>query len=289
MVRRLVGFAAVVASVLALGAPPAAARAHPSTYYVALGDSLAAGYQPDPTISRDEGYVPRIHRALGRGVQLQNLGCDGATTTTLLSGGGGCTYGDAPSQLAAAERFLRRHRGQIRLITIDIGGNDVATCVRGGAIDQACALSALGTVATNLGQTVQRLRAAAPRVRIVAMTYYDPYLAAWLSGPAGQAVARQSLQLTVLLNQILTGVYTAADIRVADVEGAFATTDLTTTAELPGVGTVPLAVARICMWTWMCVPGRSPDIHPTSTGYEVIANAFLARLHIYPLAVVGGR
>ena len=167
--------------------------------------------------------------------------------------------GTASSQLAAAERFLRRHRGEIRLITIDIGGNDVSRLRRAAARSTRrapCPHSA--PVATNLGQTVQRLRAAAPGVRIVAMTYYDPYLAAWLSGPAGQAVARQSLQLTVLLNQILTGVYTAADIRVADVAGAFATTDLTTTAELPGVGTVPLAVARICTWTWMCVPGRTP-------------------------------
>jgi lysophospholipase L1-like esterase len=284
MVRRLVGLAALVASVFALGAPPAAAYSHPPTFYVALGDSLAAGYQPDPAIGRDQGYVSRIHRALGRGVQLRNLGCDGANTTTLLAGSAAC-----PSQVAQAERFLRDHRGRIRLITIDIGGNDVARCVRAGAIDQGCALSALGTVATNLGETARRLRAAAPRVQIVGMTYYDPYVAAWLSGPAGQAVARQSVDLTVLLNQILTGVYTAADIRVADVAGAFATTDLTTAAELPGVGTVPLAVARVCTWTWMCVPGRNPDIHATSAGYEVIADAYLAQLRGYPQPAVAGR
>src|SRR4051794_32637935 len=114
MARRLVGLAAVVASVLTLGAPAAAAHVHPSSYYVALGDSLAAGYQPDRTISRDEGYVPRIHTALGRGVHLVNLACDGANTTTLLSGGGGCAYDGVPSQLAAAEAFLRAHRGRIR-------------------------------------------------------------------------------------------------------------------------------------------------------------------------------
>jgi hypothetical protein len=31
-------------------------------------------------------------------------------------------------------------------------------------------------------------------------------------------------------------------------------------------------------WTWMCVPGRSPDIHPTTTGYQVIADAYLAKI-----------
>jgi lysophospholipase L1-like esterase len=280
MVRRFVGMAVVVASMLALGVPSASAYIRPSSYYLALGDSLAAGYQPDPTISRDEGYVNRVYEELAsrdRRLALRNLGCDGATTVTLLSRGGGCAYDGAASQLAAAERFLRQHRGQIRLVTIDIGGNDVNRCAAGGVIDETCALAAIDTVATNLGQIVRRLRAAALGVRIIGMTYYDPYLAAWLNGPSGEAVARQSLQLTMLLNQTLTGVYTAADMRVADVEGAFASTDLTTPAELPGVGIVPLAVARICMWTWMCVPGRSPDIHPTSAGYEVIAAAYLAQ------------
>jgi lysophospholipase L1-like esterase len=284
MLRKLLGLAAITATVLAVAAPQASAHPRPSSYYVALGDSLAAGYQPDPAIGRDQGYVPRIHRALGRTVKLQNLGCDGATTTTLLSGGGRCAYGDASSQLIAAERFLRRHRGQIRVVTIDIGANDVNRCGATGAIDQACSITALSTMSANLGQIVNRLRAAAPGVRIVGMTYYNPYLAAWLRGPAGQVVAQQSVPLSTLLNQILTGVYTAAGMRVADVGTAFASTDLTTTAELPGVGTVPLAVARICTWTWMCVPGRTPDIHATSTGYQVIADTFLTQIRRYPQA-----
>jgi hypothetical protein len=59
-------------------------------------------------------------------------------------------------------------------------------------------------------------------------------------------------------------------MRVADVAGAFGATDLTTPAEQPGV-------ARICTWISMCVPGPSPDIHPTTAGYEVIATAYLAQ------------
>jgi lysophospholipase L1-like esterase len=273
MVRRILGLMVAVTSTLALAAP---AAADARSYYLALGDSLAAGYQPDPTISRDEGYVAQIHRALDHRLLLENVACDGATTTTLLTGGGGCTYRDGASQLAAAESFLRRHR--VALVTIDIGGNDVNHCVSGGTIDQACVLAAVGTAAANLGEIVRRLRAAAPHARIVGMTYYDPYLAAWLQGTPGQALARQSLVLNTLFDQVLTGVYAAADVRVADVATAFATSDLSTPAELPGVGTVPLAVARICTWTWMCVPGRPPDIHPTSTGYAQIAQAFLAEV-----------
>jgi lysophospholipase L1-like esterase len=278
MIRRLLGPAIVLAVLLGLGVPAAFADTDsPPFYYLALGDSLAVGYQPDPSISAQEGYVPKVYSALAAKVpnsQLVNVGCAGATTTTLLSGGGACTY-DEGSQLAAAEKFLRDHRGRVLLVTIDIGGNDINRCAAGGTIDEDCAAAAISTVETNLRKIMLRLRLAAPLVRMVGMTYYDPYLAAWLSGAAGQALARQSVGLTTQLNQTLTEVYTARRARVADVEGAFATTDLTTTATLTGVGEVPLAVARICTLTWMCT---KQDIHPTSAGYTVIAQAFLAQL-----------
>lgn len=283
MIRRLLGVAVLAAGVVALGIPHAFADASPSpSYYLALGDSLAAGYQPDPSIGRDKGYVPDTYAALTQEPQyrrmvLQNLGCDGATTVSLLSGGG-CAYPGVASQLAAAEQFLDEHPGRVKVITIDIGGNDINHCVVGGVINATCATAAIGTIGANVTEIMTRLREAAPDVPIVGMTYYDPYLAAWLAGPAGQAVAQQSVQLTTALNQTLTTVYEAAGARVADVAGAFSTTDLSTPATLPGVGTVPLAVARICTWTWMCVPGRSPDIHATTAGYQVIADAFLAAL-----------
>jgi lysophospholipase L1-like esterase len=278
MIRRLLGPAIVLAVLLGLGVPAAFADAdRPPFYYLALGDSLAAGYQPDPSIGPDQGYVPRVYQALAAKVpnaELVNLGCGGATTTTLLSGGGACTYDGSASQLAAAEKFLRDHRGRVLLVTIDIGGNDINRCAAGGTIDQNCAAAAIGTIATNLREIMRRLRLAAPLVRMVGMTYYDPYLAAWVSGPDGQALARLSVGLTTQLNQTLTDVYTARRARVADVEGAFATTDLVTTTTLAGVGEVPVSVARICTLTWMC---RSQDIHPTSAGYQVIAQAFLAQ------------
>ena len=276
MIRRLLGPAVVLAVLFGLGVPTAFADDRPPFYYVALGDSLAAGYQPDSAIGPDQGYVPRVFKALQAKVpnsELVNFGCGGATTTTLLSGGGACTY-DAGSQLAAAEQFLRDHRGRVLLVTIDIGGNDINRCAATGTIDEACAAAAIGTVVTNLREIMRRLRLAAPLVRMVGMTYYDPYLAAWLSGAAGQALAQQSIGLTTQLNQQLTAVYTARRARVADVEGAFATTDLATTTALAGVGEVPLAVARICTLTWMC---SRQDIHPTSAGYAVIAQAFLAQ------------
>jgi hypothetical protein len=39
---------------------------------------------------------------------------------------------------------------------------------------------------------------------------------------------------------------------------------------------VPLNVATICNLTWECVPPQGPNEHPNASGYQVIANAFLA-------------
>ncbi|NUO58344.1 MAG: SGNH/GDSL hydrolase family protein [Hamadaea sp.] len=278
MLRRITSVAAVAALTLGLvGAPASASPDTSTTYYLALGDSLAAGYQPVTPLDRAEGYVGQLHSRLlatQPKLRLENLGCDGETTGSLLTGGT-CDYPGRDSQLEAAERFLHAHKDKVSLVTIDIGGNDLNRCARGGTIDPACVQSALAALAVNLGQTLARLRAVAPRTPIVGMTYYNPYLAAWLTGPSGRALAQQSIQVSAVLNNILTALYRAADARVADVAGAFASTDLTTQVPLPGVGTVPLAVARICAWTWMCA---KTDIHANTIGYAVLAEAYLAEV-----------
>jgi len=107
------------------------------------------------------------------------------------------------------------------------------------------------------------------------MNYYDPFLADYMTGSAGQAVATQSVNLDVSFNSLLGASFGSFGIPVADVQTAFSTTDFTDTATLPGVGTVPLNVARICEWTWMCAPSPvGPDIHANQVGYQVIAVAF---------------
>ena len=110
---------------------------------------------------------------------------------------------------------------------------------------------------------------------ITGMNLYDPFLADFLTGSAGQAVAAQSVNLDVAFNSLLGASFGAFGIPVADVQTAFSTTDFTDTATLPGIGTVPLNVARICEWTWMCAPAPiGPNIHANPDGYQVIAVAF---------------
>ena len=82
-----------------------------------------------------------------------------------------------------------------------------------------------------------------------------------------------------MLNGLEANVYASGDVEVADVAAAFSTTDFTTQVQLPGVGTVPLNVARICQWTWMCAPPPvGPNIHANDAGYHVIADTVAARL-----------
>jgi hypothetical protein len=107
------------------------------------------------------------------------------------------------------------------------------------------------------------------------MNYYNPYLAAWPQGEAGQAQARLTNQLALAFNGALEQAYAAAGVPVADVETAFATTDFDTQVEVPGLGTLPRNVATVCRLTWMCQPPPArPNIHANTDGYHVIAVEF---------------
>jgi len=165
------------------------------------------------------------------------------------------------TQLAEAVAFLHAHRQFVSLITIDIGGNDVALCVF--SLDQACLADALTTVNQNLPIILSALREAAPGVPIVGMNYYDPVLVYWFTNPADAATANQMVVEQV--NPTLAQIYTDYSAPVADVETAFSTTDWTL------VDGIPLNVERICEWTWMC---SIFDLHPNTAAYGVIAQAF---------------
>jgi lysophospholipase L1-like esterase len=70
-------------------------------YYLALGDSLAFGVQPNGDFTH--GYVTDLFKALHQeGVKDKlNLGCPGETSGSLINGGI-CSYSPFKSQLEAA-------------------------------------------------------------------------------------------------------------------------------------------------------------------------------------------
>ncbi|GAA1124673.1 SGNH/GDSL hydrolase family protein [Kitasatospora arboriphila] len=287
-VRLAVAAALFAASALGLTAAPAAAAEHrpgPADVprrYLALGDSLAAGYQTTPDGGRvvGRGYAQDIARVLGeraaarhRPFDFTDLGCPGETTGTMANGGCPWPHPWTDSQLAAAERFLREHRKDRVLVTIDIGANDVNRCASGGTIDLPCALQGIATAGRGLSDILGRLRAAAgPHTRIVGMNLYDPFLAAWLTGEQGRATAAMSLPLSHALNAAIGIADAAHGVPTADVARAFDTDEL---RPVPFNGAqVPLNVARIMQWTNMA----RGDIHANDAGYQVIADTFLAKL-----------
>ena len=257
----------------------APAKAPPATYYLALGDSLARGVQPNAaglSVETPDGYPDQVYAALhpGRpGLRLVKLGCPGETTVSMI-GGGICRYQEG-SQLAAAVAFLQAHRGRVLLVTLDIGANDPESCGGEPGLTQlaGCAVKDIPAAVSHLGTIVTRLKAAAgPGVRIVGMNYYLPALAEWRSGLPGHLVAWTAEKLAAAYNTMLSRVYAQAGVRVANVFGAFDTSDFTK----PAGTNVPRNVARLCQWTWQCAaPPRGPNQHANRAGYQVIAREFL--------------
>ena len=285
---------AVPASADAGGTPAQASEqsnaAHP-TYYLALGDSLSQGVQPatpplpagaalGQSVETSQGYADDIEAHYAPdyrgGLTLEKLGCPGETSTSMLTGAGSpCSYPEG-SQLGAAVAFIKANRGKVGLITLDIGANNVDGCVSGGAISPSCIAGGIAAARHDLPLILSALRdAAGPRTTIVGMNLYDPFLADYLTGAAGQAAAAESVGLAQEVNQLIESTDAQYGAATADVQDAFSTADATDTAVLPGAGTVPLNVDRVCTWTWMCAPAPfGPNIHANAAGYQVIAGAF---------------
>ena|ERR1022692_2569826 len=287
--RRVLAVLALSAAALTGCSGPAATRSLAArqadltaSYYLSLGDSLSQGVQPDPagvSVRTPDGYADQLYAILRRhhpGLRLVKLGCPGETTGTMIHGGI-CSYAGR-SQLAAAIAFLRAHPGRVPLITIDIGANDPDSCATLPTVGNlaSCAARSVPETAVNLAKILAELREAAPGARMIAMNYYLPALAQWRDGILGHALARLSELAAVGYNFVLTKVYQAFGVRIADVFGAFRTADFAGQVTQPGLGALPSNVAAICRWTWECTASpRGPNEHANRAGYAVIAHAFL--------------
>ncbi len=255
-----------------------------TSYYLSLGDSLAVGVQPDSSgasVPTDSGYANRLYdmlRGKDTGLRLVKLGCSGETTKTMIDGGI-CSYAGG-SQLAAAEAFLRDHRGRVALVTIDIGANDPNSCILGGlpvGKIPGCVNGTIGRTLGDLRVILSGLRkAGGDRVPIIGMTYYVPELAGWLDNRTGKEIAVLTERLVAGYNGLLGGVYKQYGASVANVFAAFGSSDFTSKVRLPGYGLLPRNVATVCQWTWACASSpRGPNEHANDTGYGVIARQFL--------------
>jgi lysophospholipase L1-like esterase len=268
---RLARLAAAALVVLAVGASMASpAMAAPQSYYLALGDSMAFGFQPTkarrglPPRRFDTGYVDvfadRLH-TLAPAIQVVNYGCPGESLVTFIRGGcswlgeGGRLHDSfRGAQLDAALDFLRAHPGQVSPITITLWGNDVgdfeARCRNELPCIRKRAPRALASMASRLRSILSQLRAAAPEAEIIAT-------GAW-NFEVGR-IARIGF-LYRSLDKRISRAAARTGARVADTRAVFN----------PHGG--PAAVrARICDYTFMCSQG---DPHPKNKGYRAMAEAF---------------
>jgi lysophospholipase L1-like esterase len=230
----------------------------PEKYYLALGDSLAFGYQPD--LNFNQGYVDDFFSNLkGHGVKtLANMGCPEETSSTFINGG--CPYAYLHkyfylgAQLKAAVNYLHNHAGQVSPVTLDIGANDLL----GDINTSNCTISSnyntdLAILDSNLTGTILPQLEAALTVKgkltgdLVMMNYYDPY----------QDICPNTVSYIQKFNKHLN----------SDIRGFGIIVDVFT--NFGGSGTPN---PNICNNTWICSIFK--NIHPTNKGYSVIASTF---------------
>jgi len=315
----VVGVACAAASIAAFGlaATPAVSSAatvrasHKTTVYdLSLGDSYSVGYQT-PAIDNGPGYTDKV--AKKEHMTLENFGCGGATTTSLLntvgcSGSQEAMYGVAypgTTQEAAALAFIAAHPGVIGLITVSIGGNDVTACAN-NANPIPCVLTASNTIKTNVDQLVSDLNTALTTngdtsAKLVGLTYPDVILGddVFPAGSLNPVLAAQSvLAFDSFINPTLSAAYTSVPygsfVNVTSApysKGSIAATngddtgtwnDSTgvytgpTTKFKPFGDTVPESVAEVCGLTNYCT--IQGDIHPNTKGYKFITGLILTDL-----------
>jgi lysophospholipase L1-like esterase len=269
MNRRVVILAGIlVLGLLTIGGP---ARAEPGQapigrpLYLALGNSLAAGVgASNPQVT---AYVPQLYQLLRqqlacqpagrpscRSLALRNLGVGGATSTTLIA----TQLPEAVAELQARNHDRNPHNN-VKVVTIDIGGNDlfgvVSSCAAGPTPECAAQIQArLETFAANLALILGELRAAAgPDTVIIAMTYYNPLPSCQLAGlaPLADAVLEGGGGVAAGLNDLIRSIAAAQGVLVAETYGQLGAGDLV---------------------------GGSDCLHPNDAGYQIITEAFAAAL-----------
>lgn len=283
MTRLSLLFVLAAGLLVAVPATSLAAKRPARQLYVSLGDSYATGYQATGVgqgHNTRNGFayqVPTLARQRGYRFKLVNFGCGGATTTTILEqvgcrpdarAVGGPGYANT-TQIAAAERYIRKHRHRVGLITVSIGGNDVTKC----ASDPdpiTCVGGAVQGIKDNVGVLTRRLRAAAgPKTPIVGITYPDVILGAWVLNPDHTLPELSVVAFKSLINPALQAAYAegqGAFVDVTAATGAYGSLQEMTT--LAPYGEIPVPVAKVCELTYYC---QFQDIHSRTEGYAIIA------------------
>jgi lysophospholipase L1-like esterase len=255
----------------------------PKSYYLALGDSVAFGYQRSKVIQGlppsgfDTGYVDVFAqqlRLIRPDLTVVNYGCPGESTVTFVEVDCIWTALGNPlhdefsgKQLDAALAFLAQHPGQVSPITVTLWGNDVGAFVRSCEDDLDCifegAPAAIAAIASNLGAILGRLRAAAPSAEIIVTGAWNHRIGFFdLSDPLIKA-----------LNEAMADATASTGARFANPFPVF-----------NPQGDLSLETATICALLLVCTEG---DIHPSDAATRRLRRWCGTRRATHP--ITGGR
>jgi lysophospholipase L1-like esterase len=261
-------FAAALALTLITSGQPAVAATSTPVVYLALGDSLAEGIGASSL--EHTAYVPRLfHYFRGTthgGVDtLVNLGIGGDTSGSFLTG----------TQLQQALAAINDPATDIRIVTLDIGGNDALHTLFGdpacqdmaSAACRAAVAAMLATFAANYQTILVALNAALAAdpgsERIFVMTYYNLWGG---TGDPLEAAADTLLLGTDLTIDCAANAVDPTKIGLNDLIACIGMAYGATVAD--GYG----AVDDKALYLTHVAEG---DIHPTDAGYAALANAFM--------------
>lgn len=258
--------------------PPDEAATTSDLAYLALGDSLSRGVEPEPLLTLRRGYPRQLAAALerrtGRPVALVEAGCGGATTESFIHGGKPCPPGApvpyanaAPetSQLDWAEDWLRDRGDRPTLVTLSLGANDVLACASADtAAIRKCFEDGATPYAARIDEIVDRLSAAAgDHTGFAGMTLYDPVLGAARLGKAPlQTAAAFHEGVVDVVNPYLRDRLGRAGWEVADLGVAMH-------EDAPLTSKSSRAIDDVCQYAWACTPPG--DIHLNRAGYALAA------------------
>ncbi|MEV6238525.1 GDSL-type esterase/lipase family protein [Lentzea sp. NPDC051838] len=237
--------------------------------YVSIGDSYATGYAPE---GPGESFAQIV--AKQENLHLLNLACDGATSADLLTQPACGPETQGRTQIDATVDALRA--GEVGLVTVVIGANDLLEPCAVAEDPGGCATSAATDTKNNIATMLTRMREASPDVKIVGLSYPDVFLGAWVNPEFsnGEEVARASVKLYEDFNGEIAAEYAkfgASYVDVTNKTGGYgALTDL---VQDPKHGEIPSPVAEVCTLTHFCDQG---DVHPTPAGHQAIADAVIA-------------
>lgn len=261
------------AALFVLAAVPASASSEGHSY-LALGDSVPFGFNPNPALwsnaANFTGYPEIVAQRLN--IEDVNATCPGEATGGFISLTGtdnvcrGYRFflheplhvSYSGTQLAFATGYLTTHP-RTRLVTLTLGANDFfrfqKDCMAGPTVG-TCPLGVGGVLATmkaNLNTIFGALRATGYTGLIVALTYYS--------------LDYHDTSGAMLLNGPMIAAAAAHGVLVADGLGAWAATAAGGSSCTAGLLLPPFP------------PDPSPcDVHPTPLGRDLLAGAVVSTI-----------